>query len=53
MERVFRTMKEELLQLRGWYGPFELVDSQGNWVEARNRFYLHSKLDYKSPAQFA
>jgi transposase InsO family protein len=48
-ERVFRTMKEELLWLREWYSPFELVDALGRWVENYNRSYLHSSLGYKSP----
>ena len=51
-ERVFRTMKEELLRLREWHSPFELVDSLGKWVENYDRSYLHSSLGYKSPTQF-
>jgi transposase InsO family protein len=51
-ERVFRTMKEELLWLREWHSPFELVDSLGRWVESYGRSYLHSSLGYKSPEQF-
>lgn len=51
-ERVFRTMKEELLWLREWTSPFELVDSLKDWVEYYNNEYLHSALGYKSPKQF-
>lgn len=51
-ERIFRTMKEELLWLREWHSPFELVDSLGKWVESYDRSYLHSSLGYKSPEQF-
>ena len=51
-ERIFRTMKEELLWLREWYSPFELVDGLGKWIDSYNRTYLHSALDYKSPEQF-
>ena len=51
-ERVFRTMKEELLWLREWRSPFELTDALGKWVDYYNREYLHSALGYKSPNQF-
>lgn len=51
-ERVFRTMKEELLWLREWHSPFELTEALGNWVEYYNRSYLHSSLGYKSPMKF-
>lgn len=51
-ERVFRTMKEELLWLREWYSPFELTDALGKWVENYNQSYLHSSLGYRSPMKF-
>jgi putative transposase len=51
-ERVFRTMKEELLWLRDWASPFELVDSLKQWVNYYNQSYLHSALGYKSPERF-
>jgi len=51
-ERVFRTMKEELLWLREWHSPFELTDSLGIWVESYNKSYLHSSLGYRSPMKF-
>ena len=51
-ERIFRTMKEELLWLREWISPFELADALSNWVEYYNRDYLHSSLGYKSPIKF-
>ncbi len=51
-ERVFRTMKEELLWLREWHSPFELTDALGKWIESYNRSYLHSTLGYKSPMKF-
>jgi len=51
-ERVFRTMKEELLWLREWHSPFELTETLGAWVESYNRSYLHSSLGYKSPVKF-
>jgi len=51
-ERVFRTMKEELLWLREWTSPFELADALGTWVEYYNKSYLHSALGYKSPIKY-
>jgi transposase InsO family protein len=50
-ERVFRTMKEELLWLREWHSPFELADALGKWIKNYNQSYLHSSLGYRSPAQ--
>jgi len=51
-ERVFRTMKEELLWLREWTSPFELADALSSWITKYNQNYLHSSLGYKSPNQF-
>jgi len=51
-ERVFRTMKEELLWLREWTSPFDLVDALKDWVNYYNHRYLHSALGYKSPIRF-
>jgi transposase InsO family protein len=51
-ERVFRTMKEELLWLREWQSPFELTDALKNWISYYNTEYLHSALGYKSPIKF-
>jgi putative transposase len=51
-ERVFRTMKEELLWLREWHSPFELTDALSKWVDSYNHSYLHSSLGYISPMKF-
>ena len=51
-ERVFRTMKEELLWLREWHSPFELTGALNRWIDSYNRYYLHSALGYKSPNKF-
>jgi putative transposase len=51
-ERVFRTMKEELLWLREWHSPFDLADALKEWIAYYNSSYLHSTLGYKSPEQF-
>jgi transposase InsO family protein len=51
-ERVFRTMKEELLWLREWNSPFELADALQTWISYYNESYLHSSLGYKTPNKF-
>jgi len=51
-ERVFRTMKEELLWLHEWTSPFELAGALSSWITNYNQSYLHSSLGYKSPNQF-
>lgn len=51
-ERVFRTLKEELLWLREWTSPFELAEQLKSWVDYYNNRYLHSALGYKAPNQF-
>lgn len=51
-ERVFRTMKEELLWLREWRSPFELTERLRAWIGYYNGSYLHSSLGYKPPAVF-
>jgi|LSQX01.3.fsa_nt_gb transposase InsO family protein len=48
-ERFFRTMKEELLWLREWTNPMELIDEVGEWIQGYNESYLHSSLGYKTP----
>jgi putative transposase len=50
-ERFFRTMKEELLWLREWTSPFELMNVIGDWISHYNANYLHSSLGYKTPNQ--
>ena len=51
-ERVFRTMKEELLWLRDWTSPFKLANNLGTWIAYYNESYLHSTLGYKPPIKF-
>jgi transposase InsO family protein len=51
-ERMFRTMKEELLWLHEWISPFDLADTLGRWITYYNDNYLHSALKYKSPNKF-
>jgi len=49
IERLFRTMKEELLWLREWFNPLELSNAVDRWIDYYNQDYLHSTLGYKSP----
>jgi len=51
-ERVFRTMKEELLWLQEWTSPFELVYALKVWITYYNASYLHSTLGYQAPNKF-
>ncbi len=50
-ERFFRTMKEELLWLREWVNPMELMNEIGEWIPNYKANYLHSSLGYKTPNQ--
>ena len=50
-ERFFRTMKEELLWLREWTSPFELLNVIEEWIPGYNANYLHSSLGYRTPDQ--
>jgi transposase InsO family protein len=51
-ERLFRTMKEELLWLGEWQSSFELTDELVEWIGYYNHYYLHSALSYKSPIKY-
>jgi putative transposase len=42
-------MKEELIGLREWTSPLELIIEVGEWFESYNTGYLHSMLGYKTP----
>ena len=51
-ERLIRTLKEELVWLSEWHSPFEFIQALERWVDDYNNEYLHSALNYKTPAQF-
>jgi transposase InsO family protein len=51
-ERVIRTLKEELVWTNEWRSPKEFFDRLAHWIEYYNEEYLHSSLQYKTPAQF-
>jgi len=48
-ERMFRTMKEELLWLKEWKSQTELYRELDEWVDWYNKNYLHSTHGYKTP----
>jgi transposase InsO family protein len=50
-ERMMRTIKEEMLWLREWHDPYEVLASLTKWIEYYNDNYLHSALNYKTPNQ--
>ena len=51
-ERVFRTMKEDLVWTHEWHLPFEFQSDLDAWILAYNTDFPHQSLNYKTPAQF-
>ncbi|MDF0677387.1 MAG: integrase core domain-containing protein [Nitrospira sp.] len=52
IERLMRTLKEELLWLREWASALDLERALAAWVDLYNTRYLHSTLGYRRPYQF-
>lgn len=50
-ERVFRTLKEEMIWTREYQSMGELEKAIDAWIEYYNNRYLHSSLGYKPPVQ--
>ena len=50
-ERVFRTMKEDLVWPREWHVPFEFQTDFDSWILAYNTDFPHQSLAYKTPSQ--
>lgn len=50
-ERVFRTMKEDLVWPREWDLPFQFSADFEAWVHSYNTDYPHQALRYQTPAQ--
>ncbi len=48
-ERMMRTLKEELIWLREWRDPHELLKALDDWIETYNETWLHSALGYRTP----
>lgn len=51
-ERVFRTMREDLVWPNDWDNPFEFQRALDEWISNYNTDYLHQSLNYITPAQF-
>lgn len=51
-ERVFRTIKEDLVWTNEWHLPFEFQKDLDTWIKNYNTDFPHQTLNYKTPAQF-
>lgn len=51
-ERVFRTLKEDLVWPNEWSLPFDFDRDFQSWVVAYNTDFPHQSLRYKTPSQF-
>lgn len=51
-ERMMRTLKEELVWINDWHSPNEFFYKLERWIEYYNNEYLHSSLNYQTPAYF-
>lgn len=51
-ERVFRTLKEDLVWTHDWNSPFDFQSDFNNWINSYNTDFPHQSLRYKTPAQF-
>jgi putative transposase len=50
-ERVFRTLKEDLVWINEWNLPFEFQSDFERWVHDYNTDFPHQSLGYKTPSQ--
>lgn len=51
-ERVFRTLKEDLIWLHEWYSYEQLFKALHNWIGQYNEDYPHSEINHRTPQQF-
>jgi len=51
-ERVFRTMKEDLVWPNEWHLPFQFANDFTTWVHNYNTDFPHQSLKYNTPSQF-
>jgi transposase InsO family protein len=51
-ERVFRTMKEDLVWTHEWHLPFEFQSALDAWILNYNTDFPHQSLAYNTPSQF-
>ncbi len=50
-ERVFRTLKEDLVWTNEWDSPFDFAKDLDRWINDYNTDFPHQSLGYKTPAQ--
>ncbi len=50
-ERVFRTLKEDLVWTHDWNLPFEFQSDFEAWIHSYNTDFPHQSLAYKTPSQ--
>jgi transposase InsO family protein len=51
-ERVFRTMKEDLVWINEWDSPFHFQSDFEHWILNYNSDFPHQSLGFKTPRQF-
>lgn len=51
-ERVFRTMKEDLIWLQEWTSFQQLYNALERWIEDYNTDFPHSSIDQLTPCQY-
>ena len=51
-ERVFRTLKEDLIWINEWSSFDQLQQSLEAWIDQYNKDYPHSEIGYRTPQQF-
>ena len=51
-ERVFRTMKEDLVWPNEWHLPFQFANDFTTWGHNYNTDFPHQSLRYNTPSQF-
>ena len=51
-ERLFRTMKEDLVWPNEWNLPFEFTKDFHHWIHQYNTDFPHQSLHYQTPQQF-
>ena len=51
-ERVFRTLKEDVVWTVDWQDPFEFQSELECWISNYNSDFSHKSLNYRTPVQF-
>ena len=51
-ERIFRTLKEDLVWPRDWFGFQQLHAALTHWFRAYNHDFPHSSLHHLTPSQY-